>query len=286
MSASGVQSEFFGDGRENDNDLLPISTPTGPNISLALLALLLDTLCNSQLQNQELRTRCTALRKINADLQARLQVKDHGGRGRKAKKPQIIRVALFDGGAIQTAPDAFRYTGGLLGMMWGVDRVNASLIAWSAMILRFLLSADQVLQETGAVTKFPTVQISSSLPSAGPDSDAENFDELDEMDEMTDLMDRLSAPGAGDLNLPNAPLVTAISLLTSISEVLIVSVIEAKSPTNSESHAVPPSPTPAPAPHGRRGHPRLSPQVTTEVNSHVEPTTVPLIHNTRHTTRK
>ncbi|THU79014.1 hypothetical protein K435DRAFT_698816, partial [Dendrothele bispora CBS 962.96] len=36
-----------------------------------------------------LRTRCTALRKINANLQARLQVKDHGGWGRKAKKADV-----------------------------------------------------------------------------------------------------------------------------------------------------------------------------------------------------
>ncbi|THU95744.1 hypothetical protein K435DRAFT_859253 [Dendrothele bispora CBS 962.96] len=437
-SASGIQPGSFNDGRESDDDLLPISTPTGPNVSPALL---LDALRSSQLQNQELRARCTALRKINADLQAQLQIKVHSGRGRKAKQadipfqdqlvlydiaelhdylgdvpdlkhaaetlpgfrdevvkqvgnersvslktlrdnaiyifctldvpstiwkaaagaeraklsilmslllepgkslvkstfapvlyhncdirsthlfmneyqPKIIRVALFGGGAIQADPEAFRYTGGLLGMMWGVNRVNASLIAWSAMILRFLLSADQVLQETGAVTKiayrtdffkycqmiikhehlesdfgkqlfkFYNKRVFVGLPSAGPESDAENFDGLNEIDEMTDLMDRLSAPGAGDLNPPNTPLVTTISPLP--SEVSIAPVIEAEH-TNLESHAVSPSPTaptPVPAPRGRRGRPRSSPQVPTEVDSSVEPAPVAPIRNTRRTARK
>ncbi|THU76454.1 hypothetical protein K435DRAFT_879200 [Dendrothele bispora CBS 962.96] len=49
--------------------------------------------------------------------------------------------------------DKFKYSLGLLGMKWGVKGVNASLIAWSAILLHFLISSDEEFAEIGSSSK-------------------------------------------------------------------------------------------------------------------------------------
>ncbi|KAK7461268.1 hypothetical protein VKT23_008443 [Stygiomarasmius scandens] len=68
-------------------------------------------------------------------------------------QPKMIRIALFGPDSIKTPLDKFKYTSGLLGMNWGVTGVNASLIAWSAVLIRFLISPDTEFSEVGIESK-------------------------------------------------------------------------------------------------------------------------------------
>ncbi|KAK7433752.1 hypothetical protein VKT23_020579 [Stygiomarasmius scandens] len=68
-------------------------------------------------------------------------------------QPRLIRIALFGPNSLQTAVDQFKYSSMLLGMKWRVTEVNASCIAWSAVVLRFILSPDTQFSERGSVSQ-------------------------------------------------------------------------------------------------------------------------------------
>ncbi|KAK7461498.1 hypothetical protein VKT23_008672 [Stygiomarasmius scandens] len=68
-------------------------------------------------------------------------------------QPRIIRACLFGASSIKTRPEDFKYSSRLLGMEWGVKSVNASVISWSAIMLRFLVSPDTVFGEKGDVSQ-------------------------------------------------------------------------------------------------------------------------------------
>ncbi|THU90820.1 hypothetical protein K435DRAFT_910319 [Dendrothele bispora CBS 962.96] len=58
-------------------------------------------------------------------------------------QPRMIRAVLFGPAAIQTSPEKFKYSTGLVGMKWGVRSVNVACIAWSAILFA----------ETGAASR-------------------------------------------------------------------------------------------------------------------------------------
>ncbi|KAK7457878.1 hypothetical protein VKT23_010222 [Stygiomarasmius scandens] len=67
-------------------------------------------------------------------------------------QPRMIRAICFGINSIQTAIKDFKYSAGLIGMKWNVKSVNASAIAWSAIMLRFILSADTTFSEVGTAS--------------------------------------------------------------------------------------------------------------------------------------
>ncbi|KAF5334706.1 hypothetical protein D9758_017254 [Tetrapyrgos nigripes] len=68
-------------------------------------------------------------------------------------QPRIIRVTLFSPASIKNPDD--KVGGNLAGHLWGVRGVNASCIALSAIMLRFIISPDKEFSEVGTVSRIP-----------------------------------------------------------------------------------------------------------------------------------
>ncbi|KAK7435692.1 hypothetical protein VKT23_019525 [Stygiomarasmius scandens] len=145
-------------------------------------------------------------------------------------QPKMIRATLFGPNSVIVDPENFKYAGGTVGMTWGVSRVNASCIAWSAMLLMFLLSPDKTFADIGAASKinyrykfyefrsmilegerksanytkmlfsFYNQRVFQGLPSVVTEAHIGDDDsDADGDDEMTNMMTRLLLAGPSDL---------------------------------------------------------------------------------------
>ncbi|KAK7438756.1 hypothetical protein VKT23_017886 [Stygiomarasmius scandens] len=110
-------------------------------------------------------------------------------------QPKMIRATLFGPNSVIIDPENFKYTGGTVGMTWGVSRVNASCIAWSAML--------------GLLSVVTEAHISDNDSNADGD------------DEMTDMMTWLLLAGPSDLTDSMTPSRSASSSQTVTSALLV-----------------------------------------------------------------
>ncbi|KAJ3963683.1 hypothetical protein EV361DRAFT_985228 [Lentinula raphanica] len=81
------------------------------------------------------------------------RVKDNQKLFMNMHQVKIIRAILFGKASLLCDPTTFNYSPGLNGMLWDVKSVNNASIAFSAIVLRFLLSPDTEFVPVGAKSK-------------------------------------------------------------------------------------------------------------------------------------